>query len=529
MISRRHLLQLLQSVAVATAGSALPLPNDPGPVELPQDNATETLCKQSATTLLSHMRAKKLSPVELIDASIDRIERLNPLVNAFVRTRFEYARQQAKIAEARYMHGTARPLEGLPLATKDAFEFVAGVPSTHGCRVLKRLNYTLPFTSGQLQRLFGAGAIHIGVTNAPEFAFKGVTDNYAYGVTRTPFDLTKNAGGSSGGAAAAVAASLTPLATGGDAGGSVRIPAAFCGVVGFKPTFGRIPEAEGPLAFLSHTPFLHPGPLTRTVDDAALMMQFMAAPDTRNPFSLPDRLDFRQLPSVAGKRIAYSPDLGSYPIAQTVRTVLDRAVQDLVHSGLSVEPVTPQLPDQREMSDLWNLQMAVLNASSVMDFFAWNDHIDLDAYKDELDPAFLATLTPADGLSARAFRNADFLQRARILSGIEDVLATHDFLITPTVGIVSIPNRDDGSTTGPTSVNGVAVDPGIGWALTHPINQTGHPAISIPAGFTEHGFPIGMQIIGRRWQDREVLALARLFEQIRPWEGRYPATGVKKP
>ncbi len=220
-------------------------------------------------------------------ASIERIERLNPAVNAVVTTTFDLALEAAERADKLASAGNwLGPLHGVPILIKDLYDFRSGIRNTFGCPAM--VDFVPDQTVAYIDRLEDAGAIILGKTNTPEFGHKGTTDNRLFGPTRCPFDLSRNAGGSSGGSAAAVAVGMVPLAQGSDAGGSIRIPAAWCGVVGFKPSYGRVPNTGAPNAFFSHTPFVHAGPLARTVRDAALMAQVMSGPHADDPFSLPD-------------------------------------------------------------------------------------------------------------------------------------------------------------------------------------------------------------------------------------------------
>src|ERR1700674_4177837 len=240
----------------------------------------------SAAELASRIRRHELSPVELMTSTIERIELRNPSLNAFVYVDFEQAMERARAAEDAVASGEALgPLHGVPAAMKDLFDFKPGWPSTFGgVRALR--NQVIDAYCTYSERMEGAGAILVGKTNAPVMGLRGIADNYLFGPTHNPFDLSRNPGGSSGGSAAAVADGLVPIAEGTDAGGSIRIPAAWCNVYGYMASYGRVPFTGRPNAFASLTPFLFEGTLTRTVEDAALGLQVMAGPDSRDPFSL---------------------------------------------------------------------------------------------------------------------------------------------------------------------------------------------------------------------------------------------------
>jgi amidase/aspartyl-tRNA(Asn)/glutamyl-tRNA(Gln) amidotransferase subunit A len=327
----------------------------------------DDVCFLSATEMARRIREGELSPVAAVEACLERIEERNDAVNAFVTRLDDSARLEARRAEQQLVDGEELgPLHGVPVAIKDLFDYVAGVRNTFGCRALE--SFVPPESVLYVERLRSAGAILIGKTNTPEFGHKGITDNLLFGPTSTPFDLTRNAGGSSGGSAAAVADGMVPLAQGSDAGGSIRIPAAHCGVVGFKPSVGRVAAAFRPDGFL-HTPCLHAGPITRTIEDAALMASVMCGPDEGDPLSLPDDgIDWLGAldrdPSCL--RVAFSPDLGGFPVDPCVSSVLEEAVVSLEGAGMATDRIALDLGATHErITDLWLEQMAELYAGTV--------------------------------------------------------------------------------------------------------------------------------------------------------------------
>jgi amidase len=290
---------------------------------------SDDLAYATATELAARIRRRDLSPVEVIDAVITRIEARNPSLNALVFTAFDEAREQARRAEQMVTSGAALgPLHGVPTAIKDLFDFKPGWPATFGgIRALR--SFSVPAYCTYAERTEAAGAVLVGKTNSPVMGFRGTCDNYLFGPSRNPFDTTKNTGGSSGGSAAAVADGLLPLAEGTDGGGSIRIPASWCGLYGYKASFGRVPYTGRPNAFGSINPFLFEGALTRTVDDAALALDVLAGYDDRDPFALDDPASFAGATrrSISGWRIAYSPDFGVYPVDRRVAAVVERAVR----------------------------------------------------------------------------------------------------------------------------------------------------------------------------------------------------------
>ncbi len=484
---------------------------------------SEDLCFMPAAEMAARIRRRALSPVEAVDAFLARIDARNPVINAYTTVIADQARAAAREAERAVTSGAPLgPLHGLPIAIKDLYDFKPGVRNTFGSRPLA--NYVPDVYSTYIRRLEAAGAIVLGKTNTPEFGHKGITDNFLFGPTSTPYAPGKNSGGSSGGSAAAVADGLAALAQGTDGGGSIRIPASFSGVYGFKASFGRAAAAGRPNAFLNHTPFIHGGPLTRTVDDAALMLSTMIGPDPRDPFSLPDD-GFDPIAAtrrpIVGFRVAYSPDFGIFPVDARVATVVREAVPAFEAAGARVDEVTIDLKHSHmDLAHLWLRQVGVLYWDTV----EWARGVGVDllgAHRAEVTPQFVEMLEAVQGMSAIQYKRDDIM-RTHVFDAVQDVFDSYDLLVTPTLAVPPVDNADDGNTIGPTSINGQAVEPLIGWCLTYPINFTGHPAASIPAGFTDDGLPIGLQIVGRRFADDTVLAASAAFERARPWHHTYP-------
>ncbi|MDQ0467248.1 amidase [Labrys wisconsinensis] len=485
------------------------------------DDATK-LCFLPATELAARIRRRDLSPVEVVEAYVSRIELRNPVINAYTLVLADEARAAARAAEAAVAAGgPLGPLHGVPVAIKD-LDDVAGVPTSMGSlavqgRVPRR-------SAAAVERLLAAGAIILGKTNTPEFGHKGITDNLRFGPTHTPWAIGRNAGGSSGGSAAAVADGLAALGQGTDGGGSVRIPAAFSGVVGFKPSFGRIPSVTRPDAFLWGHPFVHIGPLARTVADAALMTQVMAGPHPRDPLSLPG--NGPDYCAAAGRpagplKVAYSPRLGNFPVDAAVAAVVRRAADAIAAGGMAVDEVEPAIrPHHGELAALWVRTISVHYGAIAHHWKA--EGLDLlGAHAEELTPDFRAMLEAAGRVGAVEHALDDVLRTA-VHDALEDVFERYDIIVAPTLAVPPVVNARDGNTRGPHAINGEAVDPLIGWCMTYPINFTGHPAISVPAGLTDAGLPVGLQIIGRRHADETVLAAAAAFERLQPWFASYP-------
>ena len=483
---------------------------------------TTRLCFLPATELAARIRRREVSPSEVVDAYLRRIEERNPQINAYTLVLGDEARQAARAADDALMSGAPLgPLHGVPVAIKD-LDDVAGVPTSMGSLAVRN---RVPGTSAvAVERLLRAGAIVLGKTNTPEFGHKGITDNLRFGPTSTPWAIGHNAGGSSGGSAAAVADGMAALAQGTDGGGSVRIPAAFSGTVGFKPSFGRIPSVTRPDGFLWGHPLVHIGPLSRTVADAALMTSVMSGPHPRDPLSLCDEgVDYLAgaARSSRGLRIAYSPWFGNFPVDEGVAGVVARAVEALRGAGEEIEEVDIDLrADHQVLAQLWVRTISVHYAAIA--HYWKQDGLDLlGDHGAELTPQFRDMLTGALEISAVDHALDDRL-RTGVFDGLQDVFDRFDLILTPTLAVPPVPNLSDGNTIGPTRINGETVDPLIGWCMTYPVNFTGHPAASVPAGLTAEGLPVGLQIIGRRSADESVLALAAEVERVLPWAQDYP-------
>lgn len=482
---------------------------------------SDELCFMPAAELAARIRRRDLSPVEVVEAVLDRIERRNGRTNSYVTVISKEARRRVREAERAVRTGEVLgPLHGVPVAIKDLFDYKAGVRNTYGSKPLK--DHVPDKTAVYVERLEKAGAIILGKTNTPEFGHKGATDNFIFGPTSTPFAPGKNAGGSSGGSAAAVADGLCALAQGTDAGGSIRIPASCCGVYGFKASYGRVATTPRPDGFNSHTPFTHTGPLSRTVEDAALMLGVIAGEHPRDPFSLPGTEDYVAAcrRSIEGFRIAYSANFEVFPVEDEIGAIVREAATAFESAGAVVEETSIGIEhSQRELSEIWEREQAIKYAVT-LEGMKRNGMDLLGDHREDLTPEYIEIAEMGREMSALEYKLDDVI-RTSVFDAIQDVFDGYDLLVTPTLAIPAFDNAGNGNTVGPSEVNGETVDPLIGWALTHPINFTGHPAASIPAGFTSDGLPVGLQIIGRRFADGDVLAASAAFERARPWYGSY--------
>jgi aspartyl-tRNA(Asn)/glutamyl-tRNA(Gln) amidotransferase subunit A len=469
--------------------------------------ANDELCWRSATELAALIRKKKVSPLEAVDAVLNRIERINPKLNAYVSVTADEARTAAKAAErALARRGTKLgPLHGVPFSVKDLV-ITKGVKTTFGTPLFRD---NVPSEDAPMvARLKAAGAIMLGKTNTPTFGWIGATHNLLFGITRNPWNVEHTPGGSSGGASAAVAAGLGPLAIGTDGGGSIRIPASFAGIFGHKPSYGRIPTYPPSAAWsLSHV-----GPMTRTVADAALMMQVSAGPDARDQHSLPaDRANYAKAlrQGIKGLRVAYSDDLGFAEVVDPeVRTVCAGAARTFRELGGRLETVAPRWPSP---AACWFDIFIGGIATRLAPYRERRDAIDAGLYK-LVEEAL--TWPPTRYVQAWFDRLA-WAEHPRVF------FEKYDLLLTPTIACPPFACGLDN----PAEIAGKAVQPYAWVPFTFPFNMTGHPACSVPAGFTKQGLPIGLQIVGRRFEDVTVFRAAAAFERARPWADHRPPLG----
>jgi amidase/aspartyl-tRNA(Asn)/glutamyl-tRNA(Gln) amidotransferase subunit A len=477
---------------------------------------------ESAATLAGRIRRKEVSPLEVMDAAIARIEAHNPKINALIILHLDEAREAAKAAEAAIMRGDpVGQFHGVPIAMKDCFDFKPGWVTTFGgVRALK--GWTADCYCVFAERMEQAGAIIVGKTNSPVFGFRGTCDNYLFGPSRNPFDPTKNTGGSSGGSAGAVAAGLLPLCEGTDGGGSIRIPSSWCGVYGYKPSFGRVPLVTRPEGFGGTVPYIFEGPITRTVEDAALAMSVLAGYDSRDPYAVEGSVDFMAAlgGSVAGKRIAYTRDYGIFPVDPRIVAVVDKAVAAFEEAGAHVEEVEIGIRrSQRELSDLWCRFIAPKQVAALEGFR--REGIDLVRdYHDDFPPEFWHWDEIGRRMTVTQFID-DQAMRTEVFDALRAVLERCDLLVSPTLACLPVDNAADGNTVGPGEINGEQIDRLIGWCITYLINFIGYPAASVPAGLAENALPVGMQIVGRRYADADVVAASAEFERRRPWMDTY--------
>ncbi len=475
----------------------------------------------SAVQVATRVEDGRLSPVEIVEAHLERIAARDDDIGAYVTVDRERAVEAAKRVAADAEDGAALPLAGVPVGVKDVVD-VAGLPTTQGTSLLAE--NTPEADDPAVGRLREAGAVVLGKTNTPPFARSAVTESDVAGVCSTPHRDGYNAGGSSGGSAAAVAAGLATVAYGTDGGGSIRIPAALCGVVGHKPTFGRVPWRARPDAF-AHARGNHGGPLARTVPDAALALDAMAGPDHADPFSLPapdpdlgaTYLDATSEPP-EGLDIAYSPALDVFPVADAVEGTVADAVEDLADATAATVD-TVEVDFGYSLSELVEPKYHTwgpVHAAVLADRVEREHGIDLTDHPEVMGKEFAARVAEGRQTDAVSYKLVNRPHTA-IYDTVQAVFESYDLLVTPTLSVAGVEN----GTVGPESIDGEPVDPATDWFLTFPFNFGGPPALSVPAGTTEAGLPVGLQIVGQRFADDLVLAAGAALERVRPWTFLY--------
>jgi amidase len=467
----------------------------------------DDLCDRPATELATLVRGREISARDLLEAHLARIDRLNPGINAIVTLDADRARAAADAADIALAEGRVLgPLHGLPVAHKDTHA-TGGMRTTWGSPLHAD---TVPAQDELVvARLKDAGAIRVGKTNVPEFAAGSHTFNPLFGATHNPYRHGLSAGGSSGGAAAALAAGLVPLAEGSDMGGSLRNPAAFCNVVGLRPTPGRVPTWPSPMGW---SQLSVQGPMGRTVADVALQLSVLAGPDRRVPISLDDDPAAFLMPmptSLAGLRVAWAPDLGGrVPVTPAIQAVLSASIGVFERLGATVSKASPDLTGADEVFGTlraWLFDAAFgelvrSNPDKVKEAIRWNAELG-------------ARLTGADVGRAEVLHTQLY---ERVVSFFDD----YDVLLAPTTQVLPFPVEQEY----PTEVGGVPLENYLDWMRSCTlISATGCPALSVPGGFTPDGLPVGLQIIGAPRADRRVLEAGHAFEQATRFGERRPA------
>ncbi len=477
---------------------------------LAQLSSSSDLCFMNAKELAALIQTRKVSAREVMAAHLERINRVNPKVNAIVaKLDDEKCLALADAADQRVASGEVLPpLHGLPIAFKD-LQPAVGFPFTRGSPIYQD---TMPeLDSVLVERLRLAGAIPIGKTNVPEFGMGSHTYNKVYGTTFNPYDLTKTAGGSSGGAGAALATGMLPIADGSDLGGSLRNPGNFNNIIGMRPTVGLVPSAPNPFPLLG---FAVNGPLARTVADTALLLSVMAGADARDPGCFPsDPTVFRGNleRSFRGARVAWCPDLGGLPLDPAVRAVLDAQRSTFETLGCVVEDAYPDLGG----ADSIFLTIRAFRSAAVYGPL-------LARYRGQMKPEAIGEVESGLALTSAQVAQA-MIQHGQLLDRVRRFQQSYEFILC---AVNQVPPFD-ATLDWPKTINGVTMDHYVAWMKSaYWITVTFRPAISVPAGFTSDGLPVGIQIVGRQRDDWPVLQLAHAFEQATEFGRKRPSVAA---
>lgn len=466
----------------------------------------------SAVELAQLIRRREVSPVEVVKKTLDRIQASQPKLNAFVNIRDAAAIKDAREAESRAVKGLAAgPLDGVPFSVKDLI-WTKDLRTTFGSFIFAE--HIPPQDAPSVARLRAAGGILIGKTTTPEFGHKAITDAPLTGITRNPWRLDRSPGGSSGGAAAAVAAGLGPIGLGTDGGGSIRIPASVCGLVGIKPTLGLVPHPQVPDVFGTVS---YVGPLARTVADASLVLEIVSGPHPDDPHSFGRTQErFGSLSEkdpaevMKGRKVAWVRRMGNSEVDTETLRICQRVVDEMAGLNAEVEEVTPDFSPQEEA-------FLVLQQSGLAARFAKY----LGQYRERMDKSLLMALDR--GLELSAVRVQEAIQaRSRLYHSVQRFFEKYEMLVSPTVSRPAL--SVDHCAWDPVEVNGKLTGSlrSSWYPYTHPFNMSCNPAISIPCGWTSNGLPVGFQIVGRLWQDRLVLETAAALENIFSWVDKTP-------
>ncbi|MHB8921055.1 MAG: amidase [Halothiobacillus sp.] len=472
----------------------------------------QEICHMDALSIAKAVREKRLSPVDVVEASLARMDALEPRLHAFCTPTPELARARAKELERDIAAGKdVGPLAGVPIGIKDLIS-TKGIATTSGSIAYR--DFVPDEDDVVVERLVAAGAVILGKTNVPEFGYSGVGHNPIFETTRNPWNLDMTPGGSSAGSGAAVASGMCPFAIGSDGGGSVRIPAAHCGLYGLKASMGRVPLYPGTKderypGISSWESLEHIGPMSRTVADSALMMSVIAGSDPRDRHSLPEA-SFNWMSCLEGDlkglRVAYSPDWGYAPVDPRVRQIVDEAVrvfeQDL---GCIVEEAHPGWDDP--YNAFWGIVAAESDLKGLRKM--------ADQYEAEMTPHLIEFIRR--DWTAEELTGA-LMTRKAVNNKMWRFMQKFDLLLTPTLAVPPFPVHMQG----PEKIDGHIVAPFRWLAFTFPLNLTGQPAASVPAGWTDDGLPVGLQIVGRHLDDPMVLRASAAFEKVRPWKHRWP-------
>ena len=472
-------------------------------------------CYMSAYEMADKIKNQEITSEEITEIIIERIEKINPIINAYCTPTFELARDMAKKADKAVKEGEKLGLlQGVPISIKDETE-TKGIRTTYGSLLFQ--NNVPREDEAVVKRLKDAGIVILGKTNTPAFGYKGETDNLIFGVTKNPWNLERTTGGSSGGAAGAVASGLGPIGIGSDGGGSIRIPSCFCGLFGLKPTYGRVPQNSMKMMGYLGT-FVHKGPLVRYVKDAALVLDVIAGQDDSDRYSVPKPRysyveKFDEKPNKL--KIGYSLDLG-------FAEALDPEVEKFVLNGIQKFEEFGWLVEKSRIK-LRNPESIFITIWS--SGFAYSLGPYLESVKEKMDRGLIDMINLGLSFSTKELKIAE-IQREMIYEEICNIFRKIDILITPTLACPAfeLGKSQINMETMKTNINidGKNVS-STGWLpFTYPFNASGHPAASIPCGWSSNGLPIGMQIVGKKFDELTVLQVSKAFEDVAPWQDKTP-------
>ncbi len=466
----------------------------------------EDISFMSACDIAEKIKSQELTSQEVTEIVIERIEKINPLINAYCTPTFEWAREIAKNADEAVKKGEKLgSLHGIPTSIKDEMP-IKGIRTTLGSKLYE--NNIAEEDDACVERLKRAGAVILGKTNMSPFGFIAVTNNLIFGETHNPWNLERTSGGSSGGAAASIASGLGYLALGADGGGSIRIPSCFCGIYGIKPSFGRVPVY--PTHGVHFETLIHYGPIVRYVKDAALMLDALKGPHYGDIYSLPDQnVNYSEKLNEKPKqlKIGYSLDLGFAKVidSKVKKNFLD-SVQNFEEFGWTVEPTKFKIRNPERM---------LLTYHTVL--FGYDLGSKLKEWRDKMHPDLVKAVEA--GGQATGLDFARSMDRRKIMfEQFYQYFKKYDILLTPTTGLPAF----ELGISFPTKIDGKIVSPTAWMPFTAAFNLTGLPAASIPCGWSSEGLPIGMQIVGKRFDDLTVLQVSKAFEEIAPWQEKRP-------
>jgi Asp-tRNA(Asn)/Glu-tRNA(Gln) amidotransferase A subunit family amidase len=453
----------------------------------------------SAVVMAEEIRKKKISPVELVEAHLLQIEKLNPKLNAFVQVDAERARQAARNAELAVIQGrTLGPLHGIPVSIKSSLA-VAGLRCESGTRL--RAGFVPAQDAPLVARLRAAGAIVLGVTNTPELLMAWETDNVLHGRSNNPWDLERTPGGSSGGEAAAIAAGMSAGGVGSDGGGSIRVPAHFCGICGLKPTPGRIPAtghypvSAGPFALIGVV-----GPMARTVADLKTLFEVMQGSDVGDTCAAPVPLRWPSEDETRKLRVGYFEDDGRTPVTDETRVAVRTSVEALRRGGFQVEPFRPE--GLEEARELWWKFFVVAGGMLIRPMFGGRES--------DLSPVlkqFLQWSATEPPLAGEALLDA-WMRRDMVRTRFLEQMEQYPILLCPAAAIPAFRHGERSW-----QVEGKTVDYLDAWSYAEFFNLLGNPAAVVPVGRSPEGLPIGVQIVGRPWEEEQVLSVVASLEK----------------